>query len=337
MDNILLPSQCKDKEYIYMPSDPVDFEEVTYRQGGKWMLYTEDINHDSHWKSLLPLYHEGLILGLKASAAKTTELQIKINSPYKIIMCYTEDSDDLEYVSKVVRAIRSATKYGRIMYYKSNAASMDGLYHHEGKTSVSKYMHTVNGQLFIRDSYNRWRMDSVKNILHYTMENNKASADEIFRFDKGALSDDSDSDESENTSKDDYDEDCSANNKGQKNSYEEIWSPQSTSTGKEIESVQDQLRKVRIRKTGKCLIKKSNTKRGSWSLKCDFQRKDFQGLTEADRVWSSLNDLMRKEPAIINLRPTKFSTEHGFTYINCPTPDNTDEDFILKVANIMRK
>ncbi|GIY08911.1 hypothetical protein CEXT_422631, partial [Caerostris extrusa] len=48
-------------------------------------------------------------------------------------MCYTEDSDDLEYVSKVVRAIRSATKYGWIMYYKSNAASMDGLYPHEGK------------------------------------------------------------------------------------------------------------------------------------------------------------------------------------------------------------
>ncbi|GIY84336.1 uncharacterized protein CDAR_114141 [Caerostris darwini] len=158
MDNILLPSQYKDKEYIYMPSDPDDFEEATYRQGGKWMLYTEDINHDSHWKSLLPLYHEGLILGLKASAAKPTRLQMESNSQYKIIMCYTEDSDDLEYVRKVANAIRSATKHGEVVYYKTNAASKDGLYLHEGKRAVSKYMHSIKGQLFIRDEYKRWKM-----------------------------------------------------------------------------------------------------------------------------------------------------------------------------------
>ncbi|GIX80030.1 uncharacterized protein CEXT_38781 [Caerostris extrusa] len=141
-----------------MPSDPDDFEEVFRSQGGKWLLYTEDSNHDSHWKSLLPLYHEGLILGVKASTAKPTELQLEPIDHKKVIMCYTEDSDDLEYVGKVANAIRSATKHGEIMYYKTNAASKDGLYLHEGKRAVCKYMHSVKGQLFIRDQYKRWKM-----------------------------------------------------------------------------------------------------------------------------------------------------------------------------------
>ncbi|GIY08362.1 hypothetical protein CDAR_211971, partial [Caerostris darwini] len=158
MDNILLPSECKDKEYIYMPSDPDVFDKETYKQGGKWMLYTEDSNHDSYWKSLLPLYHEGLIIRMKASAAKPTQLQMDSNSQYKIIICYTEDSDDLEYVRKVANAIRSAVKHERIMYYKTNVATMHRLYIHEGKRAVSKYMHSVKGQLFIRDEYERWKM-----------------------------------------------------------------------------------------------------------------------------------------------------------------------------------
>ncbi|GIY30990.1 uncharacterized protein CDAR_247061 [Caerostris darwini] len=152
MDNIPLPSDCKDKEYICMPSDPDDFEEVICSQGGKWLLYTEDSNHDSHWKSLLPLYHEGLILGLKQRT------QLKNVDQEKVIMCYTEDSDDLEYVRKVANAIRSAVQHKRIMYYKTNAASKAGLYLHEGKRAVSKYMHSVKGQLFKRDQYKRWKI-----------------------------------------------------------------------------------------------------------------------------------------------------------------------------------
>ncbi|GIZ00091.1 uncharacterized protein CEXT_665681 [Caerostris extrusa] len=140
-----------------MPSDPDDFKEVFRRQGGKWMLYTEESNHDSHWESLRPLYHEGLILGLKA-ATKYFELQLENVDHKKVIMCYTEDSDDLEYVREVADAIRSATNHGEIMYYKTNAASTDGLYLHEGKRGVSKYMHSIIGQLFLRDQYQRWKM-----------------------------------------------------------------------------------------------------------------------------------------------------------------------------------
>ncbi|GIY72150.1 hypothetical protein CDAR_114131 [Caerostris darwini] len=158
MDNILLPSDIKDKEYIYMPSDPDDFEEVFCRQGGKWFLYTEDSNHDSHWKSLLPLYHQGLILGVKASTAKPLEVKLETHSYEKVIMCYTEDSDDLEYVRKVANAIRSAVKHELIMYYKTNVASKAGLYIHEGRRAVCKYMHSVKGQLFKRDQYKRWKM-----------------------------------------------------------------------------------------------------------------------------------------------------------------------------------
>ncbi|GIY68192.1 uncharacterized protein CEXT_418031 [Caerostris extrusa] len=73
-------------------------------------------------------------------------------------MCYTEDSDDLESVRRVTNDIRSAVEHGGIMYYKTNEASMDGLYLHEGERAVCKYMHSVRGQLFKRDQYKRWKM-----------------------------------------------------------------------------------------------------------------------------------------------------------------------------------
>ncbi|GIZ00096.1 RNase H domain-containing protein [Caerostris extrusa] len=37
--------------------------------------------------------------------------------------CFADDADDLENVRRVANAIRSATNHGRIMYYKTNAAS----------------------------------------------------------------------------------------------------------------------------------------------------------------------------------------------------------------------
>ncbi|GIZ04733.1 uncharacterized protein CEXT_753741 [Caerostris extrusa] len=156
MDNILLPSQCKDK-YIFMPSERDDFDKVARREGGKWLLNTEDSNHDSHWEALLPLYHDGLILALRANTPEITDIQRKTNALNKVIWCFAEDADDLENVRRVANAIRSATNHGRIMYYKTNAASANRLFH-EDTTAICKYMHSVKGQLFRRDEYKRWEM-----------------------------------------------------------------------------------------------------------------------------------------------------------------------------------
>ncbi|GIY44036.1 hypothetical protein CEXT_671551 [Caerostris extrusa] len=71
--------------------------------------------------------------------------------------CFAEDADDLENVRRVANAIRSATNHGRIMYYKTNAASANRLFH-EDTTAICKYMHSVKGQLFRRDEYKRWEM-----------------------------------------------------------------------------------------------------------------------------------------------------------------------------------
>ncbi|GBM33785.1 hypothetical protein AVEN_183043-1 [Araneus ventricosus] len=165
---VSLPSQMTVDEYIYLPSDKEDFEEVTYRIGGKWMVYSMGLNQqDKFWQALLPLYHQGLILGLKASAAKGTKAQVENDREGHIIMCYTEDSDDKRCVKNTADAIRAAVGFREIMYYKSNAASIDGKYNHEGHKGVSKYMHTYKGQLFERAKFNRWKIVSFDDMRSF--------------------------------------------------------------------------------------------------------------------------------------------------------------------------
>ncbi|CAL1276570.1 unnamed protein product [Larinioides sclopetarius] len=162
---VSLPSEMTEDEYIYLPSDKEDFEEVTYRIGGKWMVYTMSLDQqDKFWQAFLPLYHQGLILGLKASSAKETKAQSEKAKEGYVIMCYTDDSDDKKCVKNTADSIRAAIGIREIMYYKSNAASIDGLYNHEGHKSVSKYMHTYKGQLFEREKFNRWKIVSFDDM-----------------------------------------------------------------------------------------------------------------------------------------------------------------------------
>ncbi|XP_055946774.1 uncharacterized protein LOC129980430 [Argiope bruennichi] len=155
-----LPSEITDEEYIYLPSDKEDFEKITHRIGGKWMVYnTGDLNQqDKFWQALFPLYHKRLILGLKASTAKGTKAQAELYRKDHIILCYTEDSDDKMWMKNTADAIRAATGFRDIMYYKSNAASIDGLYNHKEHINVSKYMHTYKGKLFERVKFDRFKI-----------------------------------------------------------------------------------------------------------------------------------------------------------------------------------
>ncbi|CAL1276571.1 unnamed protein product [Larinioides sclopetarius] len=77
--------------------------------------------------------------------------------------------------------------------------------------------------------------------------------------------------------------------------------------------------------------------RGNWTLRCDDQEKNFDGLTKSDITWAAVKELHEKEAEILTLRPNKYSNRNGFTCINCYTPDYRDEEFILKVANLLRE
>ncbi|GBM33790.1 hypothetical protein AVEN_183045-2 [Araneus ventricosus] len=77
--------------------------------------------------------------------------------------------------------------------------------------------------------------------------------------------------------------------------------------------------------------------RGNWTLRCDDQETNLDDLTESEITWAAVNELHEKEAGVFTLRPYKCSSREGYTNINIYTPDYRDEEFILKVANILRE
>ncbi|GFY78540.1 uncharacterized protein TNIN_46471 [Trichonephila inaurata madagascariensis] len=149
----ILPSQVTDRDYIFMPplDESIDGNEENSNTG-KWMLFPlGDLQKlDEFWVTLLPLYYEGILTGIKCSTA--------LGSQHGVINCYTANSEDTSDVKKAADAIRDCTDYKYLMYYKTNEASRRGQYLDSGSSNISKYMHTVKKAMFEKDQGNRWKI-----------------------------------------------------------------------------------------------------------------------------------------------------------------------------------
>lgn len=161
----LLPSEVVNEDYLYMPSTEEGKENMRSVKGGKWMIFSPGsslVRHDATWMALLSLYRKGILVGLKASTNvinKANDCHVgsfKRTDP--VIHCYTVDSEDKDDVLRSVVAIRSVVDNDYLLFYKSNSASLDGEYHHEGKRLVTKYLHTVEGGLYERDHLKRFTL-----------------------------------------------------------------------------------------------------------------------------------------------------------------------------------
>ncbi|GFY78541.1 uncharacterized protein TNIN_46481 [Trichonephila inaurata madagascariensis] len=79
-------------------------------------------------------------------------------------------------------------------------------------------------------------------------------------------------------------------------------------------------------------------RKGFWTLKCSDQDVDSSGLTEKDNVWKVLNDLYEETPEMFQFPPSQWNpSKNGYAMIQCHTPIDSDENFILKIANIIRE
>ncbi|GBM33788.1 hypothetical protein AVEN_183045-1 [Araneus ventricosus] len=155
-DELMLPSEVTDKEYVYMPptSEEIDDEE-DMNTSGKWMVFPKgDLQKlDQYWLALIPLYKNGTLTRLKCSTA--------MGSDPGVINCYTADSEILADVKNAGDAIRECIDYDTIMYYKTNVATALGLYMRFGSKNISKYMHTVKNCLYKKVKFERWKLVSL--------------------------------------------------------------------------------------------------------------------------------------------------------------------------------
>lgn len=145
------------EEYIYFPSDPEAIDNMKSTTAGKWLIYTNYnlTSHDEVWTKLLPLCREGILIGIKASTSIITDAQEFMGG--EIILCYTSNADDVNDVKKAGEAIRRALgDSGKTLHYKTNAASVEGLYQKEGFNAVCKYRLTPEGYFDVRDRNKRW-------------------------------------------------------------------------------------------------------------------------------------------------------------------------------------
>lgn len=118
--------------------------------------------HDHLFLAMVSLYREGIFVGLKSETAMTNkQRQARVDAFIRdglMILCYTADSEDRNDILRAAQAIRSAIENEYIIYYKTNSASIDGQYQHEGKKHVTKYMYTVGGGFYERDDLNRFKL-----------------------------------------------------------------------------------------------------------------------------------------------------------------------------------
>ncbi|KAG8181556.1 hypothetical protein JTE90_017307 [Oedothorax gibbosus] len=163
-----LPSYVTDQDYIYLPSTEEGIAKMRDERAGKWMLYTsrsDMARHDGRFLAMVTLFQKGIFVGLKAATAmpnKGQEFQ-KFGNGFGsrdgvLILCYTANSEDKEDLLKAVQAVRGTIEYDYIIYYKTNSASIEGKFQHEGKRSVNKYMHTVGGGFYEKDEFNRFKL-----------------------------------------------------------------------------------------------------------------------------------------------------------------------------------
>ncbi|KAG8199987.1 hypothetical protein JTE90_006229 [Oedothorax gibbosus] len=161
-EELLLPSQVMDEEYIYFPSDPEAISNMKSETAGKWLVNgnSDMPRQDKAWVNLLPLCKEGILIGMKASTSIIADVQEFMAG--EVILCYTQDADDVKDVKKAGDAIMLAIgdwrswRNDKILYYKTNAASVGGLYVKEGFKAVTKYRLTPEGSFDVRDHHKRW-------------------------------------------------------------------------------------------------------------------------------------------------------------------------------------
>lgn len=107
-------------------------------KSGKWLVFTENINHNNTWQIIKKATINGL-LGVGAKAA-TAKINPNANSENEKVICvYTYNWLDINDVYRVESALR---KIGIIqtLFYKTDSDSLCGKYKNNGSNNISKYV-----------------------------------------------------------------------------------------------------------------------------------------------------------------------------------------------------
>eukprot|EP01116_Phalansterium_solitarium_P019043 TRINITY_DN5211_c0_g1_i2.p1 TRINITY_DN5211_c0_g1~~TRINITY_DN5211_c0_g1_i2.p1 ORF type:complete len:160 (-),score=11.67 TRINITY_DN5211_c0_g1_i2:78-557(-) len=78
-------------------------------------------------------------LGHSAKVATAKPYPMARNPDKKLICVYTNDHNDEQDVFRVAAGLRKVAHYPETMSYKTDDATLSGVYRHTGHTSVSKY------------------------------------------------------------------------------------------------------------------------------------------------------------------------------------------------------
>ncbi|GFY65022.1 solute carrier family 2, facilitated glucose transporter member 3 [Trichonephila inaurata madagascariensis] len=134
---------------------------------GKWLLFNDKeqedeargmTQHDYAWQVIKRLVEKDELYGAKCSTAWDGQYATRPGNNLGVICCYTFDYTNKPDIKRVADAIRRVYCYPRSMFYKTDTETLAGRYRHLGDRYVSIYKHTVNNDMYERDSVirNQW-------------------------------------------------------------------------------------------------------------------------------------------------------------------------------------
>nr|XP_042901805.1 uncharacterized protein LOC107457368 isoform X2 [Parasteatoda tepidariorum] len=161
-------------EYDSSSDDDEDLRSITYKRHmdeseeeglftGKWMLFHDssriDIargmtEHDYAWQfmfSLVDNYKNTSVSSACCSTGYRGQYPKMPNDTNGLICCFTKDYRDMGDVKRAADSIRKSLHYPRDMHYKTDEATVLGLYRCYGHKHVTIYKHKPDGSMYVRD------------------------------------------------------------------------------------------------------------------------------------------------------------------------------------------
>ncbi|GFQ65946.1 uncharacterized protein TNCT_628451 [Trichonephila clavata] len=174
----LIPSRVKREQWIGVHSEEFEylFHDDASSDGesedfcGKWLLFLDKehedeargmTQHDYAWQFIKGLVENGEVYAAKCSTAWEGEYVARRGSHLGVICCYTKDYTDKRDVKRVANSIRRVYCYPKNMFYKTDTDTLAGRYRHLGDKYVSIYKHTVNNDMYERDSVIRYQWNKI--------------------------------------------------------------------------------------------------------------------------------------------------------------------------------
>lgn len=165
----LVPSEVISHPWLYVPSphrlnsnsahnSACNFEDTV----GKWLLFHNTIieveeklsPHDKAWQNIQLLVTDPSNTDIISAKCSTNWQGSYAGGAVSngVICCYTANYRDKASVKRAADAIRKKYPYACNMFYKTDAATYAGVYRHQGSKAVSLYKHTLDCQLYERDT-----------------------------------------------------------------------------------------------------------------------------------------------------------------------------------------